>query len=370
MYKPVKLVSYIFIGLLVSCTGTHRLSGRLKEAAASGFYFAGRALSNSDGSVTLASSAASLTFRFSGSSCTVFVKNAAPAGEYNYINIETDGVYAGRKKVDGSLELGIDVLAGGGQKIHTVTISKATEAANGQVIITRLRGTDLSALSPAYKGTIEFIGNSITCAYGSDMEIPCGNGSKWYDQHNAYWSYASRVARELQLDFMISAISGAGIYRNWNSEGPTVPQQYENAFLNTDSSLKWDFTRFSPAIVCIALGTNDLSGGDGKKPRLPFDSSRYINTYKQFIRTVYLHYPETQLVLLNSPMVGGDRGKLLEECLTDIKNGINTEVHPVKPVKLFFFNPMNPTGCAYHPSKEEEGIMADQLAPFIKKLIP
>jgi lysophospholipase L1-like esterase len=330
----------------------------------------GRTVRNADGSVTLGASAASCYFSFEGDSCAVYLKNVAPyEGDYNYINIELDGKYQGRKRIDGKEEVRVSVRVKEKIKTHQLVISKATEASNGQVIITSISASNIKKTSSHFTAKIEFIGNSITCGFGNDMEIPCGNGSKWYDQHNAYWSYAPQTARAVNAEFMITAISGAGIYRNWNSDGPTVPQQYENTFLNTDSSNRWNFSAFTPDIVTVALGTNDLSNGDGKTPRLPFNKNTFINTYKKFIRVILSHYPNAQLVLLNSPMVNGSNDVLLKECLTTIQTEINTELQLSKPVKTFWFQPMQPRGCGYHPSIEDDGIMAKQLIPFIKTLL-
>ena len=278
-------------------------------------------------------------------------------------------MYVGRQKVDVQVAVPYIIKAVGNDMQHKLVISKATEAANGQIIITKIDAQNLTAPKEDFKTKIEFIGNSITCGFGNDMEIPCGNGSKWYDQHNAYFSYASLTARAVNAAYMISAISGAGIYRNWNSDGPTVPQQYQNAFLNTDSTNKWNFSSYIPDIVTIALGTNDMSNGDGKTARLSFDKAKYIATYKKFIKTIYSHYPDAQLVLLNSPMVGGQNNLLLQECITSVQNEINSEVKPGKPIKIFWFNAMQPAGCGYHPSISDHQIMANQLIPFIKQLL-
>lgn len=344
-------------------------TGTLDNFKPSDSFVMGRAVKNSDGTVTLIASASALFFQFKGSSCTVYLKNVADEDNYNYINIEIDGIYSGRRKVDGKNEKPFVIKAGNQNARHKVVISKSTEASNGTVIITKVDAEHLMDYTPFFAGKIEFIGNSITCGFGNDLEIPCGNGSKWYDQHNAYWSYASRTARALNMEFMISAISGAGIYRNWNSDGPTVPEQYENTFLTTDSSNKWNFASFNPLIVTIALGTNDMSDGDGKQERLPFNKIKFIAAYKNFIKTIYAHYPAAQLVLLNSPMVSGEKGKLLEESIVNIKSDINSELKPPKPVKTFFFKPMTPSGCGFHPSIADHEVMANQLIPFIKTLL-
>ncbi|MFN8251108.1 MAG: GDSL-type esterase/lipase family protein [Ferruginibacter sp.] len=355
--------------IFFSCSSTNQLAAQKIFTPADGNIM-GRAIKNADSTVTLSASASSCTYTFSGENCVVYLKNNPPyPGDYNYINIELDGQYVGREKVDVRVAAPYIIKAVGNDMQHTLVISKATEAANGQVIITKIEAEKLSAPQQKFKTKVEFIGNSITCGFGNDMEIPCGNGSKWYDQHNAYWSYAPRTARALNAQFMISAISGAGIYRNWNSDGPTVPQQYENTYLNTDSSNKWNFSSFVPDMITIALGTNDLSNGDGKTPRKPFDKTVFISTYENFIKTIYSHYPQAQLVLMNSPMVNGERDVLLKDCLTTIQTDINNTLKPVKPVKTFWFKSMVPKGCSYHPSMEDDDVMAQQLVPFLKTLL-
>ena len=104
---------------------------------------------------------------------------------------------------------------------------------------------------------IEFIGNSITCGAAADpSEVPCGSG-EYHDQHNAYYAYGPRVARALNTNFLLSSVSGAGIYRNWNSDGPALPLLFEQSDLRENSSRPWNFDLYSPDIVSIALGTND-----------------------------------------------------------------------------------------------------------------
>lgn len=360
----------IFITVLLFACGSTRQAAIQNSFKPADYTIMGRAVKNTDGSVTLSASAASCSFTFSGSGCTVYLKNAAYYdGDYNYINFEVDGEYAGRQKVNVKEATPFAITAKTAAATHKLVVSKATEAANGQIIITQIEGKNISVTQSSFTKKIEFIGNSITCGFGNDMEIPCGNGSKWYDQHNAYWSYASRTARAVNAAYMISAISGAGIYRNWNSDGPTVPQQYENTFLNTDSGNRWNFNSYIPDIVTIALGTNDMSNGDGKTVRLPFDKVKYIEGYKKFIKTIYSHYPNAQLVLMNSPMVNGQNNVLLKECITTVQSEINSEVKPVKPVKTFWFNEMQPAGCGYHPSIADHDVMAQQLIPFIKTLL-
>jgi hypothetical protein len=81
----------------------------------------------------------------------------------------------------------------------------------------------------------------------------------------------------------MSSGSGIGIYRNWNSDGPSMPQVYEKLDFQEKSSQLWDFKAYSPQVVSIGLGTNYLSAGDSKNLRPPLDSARYVSSYLQFI---------------------------------------------------------------------------------------
>ncbi len=330
----------------------------------------GRTLVKKSAEVELISSASYAEFEFEGDSCIVALTNTATPGDYNYAAIELDNEYKGRIRVANNYPTNFTIVATKKIKWHLLRIYKATEALTGLIGVRYIKAFQVRSSPKLYKKKIEFIGNSITSGFGDDdKEIPCGNGSKWYDQHNAYWSYAARVARSLDANFMLSTISGTGIYRNWNSDGPTVPQQYESAYLRIDSAERWNFRTFIPDVVVIALGTNDLSGGDGKTPRKDFDSTIFVDTYIGFLKTIYAHYPSTQIVLLTSAMLNGYNAKKLLSCLQAIKNSISK--HSISPneIKIFEFRPMNATGCAGHPSLKEHETLASELLPFMRAVL-
>lgn len=317
-----------------------------------------------DGKIALISPASSVTFGFKGDRVDVSLRTQGDVERYGYVALELDGQYYGRFKVSPAGTV-INVYANN-KKAHTLSVYKATEAANGSIIFREAIGTITKArVTPKKK--IEFIGDSITVGMGNDTsETPCDT-AEWYDQHNAYYSYAPIAARTLNADYVINAVSGIGMYRNWNDEHkdePIMPQVYENLYLNLDESKKYDFA-FKPAVTCIALGTNDFSKGDGKKARLPFDEKQYVANYVTFINTVYKHSPQTQVVLLNSPMVTGDKAETFKKCLEQVKETVNkTPGH--KPVVVFTFTSVIPTGCTFHPAIEEDKAMAAQLVPFLK----
>ena len=363
-YRYIAIVSCI---CLLDCTaGKNAIKGK-KQIAATELAPYGRFSYTADGRLELISSAVHFGFGFSGKQCSVYV--SIPSWlDHNYLQYEMDGVYQKRIRVGKDSSEPI-ILSAPSNGPHVVWIYKATEAATGAVYIRQITGNNIRVLPNPNAPVIEFIGNSITCGAAADpSEVACGAG-QYYDQHNAYYAYGPRTARSLGMNYILSSVSGIGIYRNWNSDGPTMPQVYEKLDLQLNDRPQWDFTKYHPTIVSIALGTNDMSNGDGKKPRLSFDSSMFVGTYIKFVQLVKSKYASAQIVLLNSPMVGGQKGQLLENCITAVKNEINKLFPGSKPVVLFFFKPMQARGCTGHPNVEDHAIMAEQLFPFFKKYL-
>lgn len=248
-----------------------------------------------------------------------------------------------------------------------VKLIKDTEAITGDVVIERIEVENSYQKPEDEKTFIEFIGNSITSAMGADTtDLACGSGN-WYDQHRASHSYASMSADSLNSDFVLNSISGHGIYRNWNDESieePTLPQVYDNLWLNRDSTTKYQPRRL-PDLISICLGTNDLSRGDGIKPRLPFNEDKFIAAYVDFVQKLYERDPSVSIALLTSPMVGGTNGSVLKRCLQKIARQF--EKHYT--ISVFEFSPIIPTGCTYHPLIAEQKEMTEQLIPFYRDLL-
>jgi carbohydrate esterase-like protein/GDSL-like lipase/acylhydrolase family protein len=327
----------------------------------------GRSLIDQQKNLELISSAAYFSFSFTGSECTLYAFLNDPAA-HSYLQYELDGVYQKRLKVTGDSVQQIKLTANKDGR-HTIEIYKATEATTGPIIIQKIAGKNLHSIAPSNEALIEFIGNSITCGADADTsDMPCGKGV-YQDYHNAYYAYGPRVARALNTNYILSSVSGIGIYRTWNMDEPSMPQVYEKESFSTKDSMLWNFKTYTPKIVSIALGTNDLSVGDGIHPRQPFDSARFVKDYTSFVELVKSKYPKAIIALLSSPMINGDKRILLQNCLTTVKKNIDALYPSDKKIALYFFDPMKADGCSGHPSVADHAILARKLVPFFKKLL-
>jgi len=305
--------------------------------------------------------------KFRGSTCDILLEDQNLDNNHGYISTEIDGKYQGRIKVTEDktqYEIAKDLK----DTEHTLLVCKATEAQNGYIDFSGLLCPKLLPFEKSKERKIEFIGDSITCGMGLDAtEVPC-ESAEWYDQHNAYLAYGPLVCRQLNADWLLSSVSGIGILRNWNSPGPTMPDVYENTFLNTDSSSKWDADRFSPDLVSICLGTNDFSDGDGSYDRGELDSAEFVAAYIRFVKRIRSRYPNVPICCLSSPMLSGKKSAQLQKNLSQVIQHMREAENDGK-VHMFVFSKVSASGCMDHPGEQEHREIAKELLPFFKKVM-
>lgn len=212
---------------------------------------------------------------------------------------------------------------------------------------------------------IEFIGNSITCGYG----IEALNGDARYEEETAnhYYTYAAKAARNLNAQHIAVARSGFGVYRNYNGPRTGDKINMNTEYTHTicyDSTYEWDFSRFTPDVVCINLGTNDTST-TGADPKL------LLKGFTDLYDKVRAHYPSAKIVLLSGSMMRGKEDlpmakKALDETVKYAANRGDKEVY------RFDFAPQDGKlgfGASHHPSYYQHEKMAGELTSFLRNLM-
>lgn len=328
------------------------------------YQFSGRIEKLKNGQVKLLGSASSVSFQFSGATCEVVLSLDTP-DHYNYVSIELDGKYIERLRIDEGKAKSYSFVATQKKTYHTLIIYKATEFSNGGIIFHEATANKLQAWQEQPKKKVEFIGDSVFCGQGIDYsESNCGTEKFWFDQHNAYFTYPVLSAHVLDYDFQISAVSGMGIYRNWNSEAEddnAMPSVYEYLKLNKFASELYDFS-FKPDIIVIGLGNNDFYEGDGKTPRAEYNRDFFITAYIKFMQLLSEHNPDASFVLV-TPFLEGSNLTVATECMDIIKSNF-----PADKVAIFAFKPMELNGCNNHPDIKDSKIMAKQFIEFMRAL--
>ena len=327
----------------------------------------GRTYQDDKGFIYLTGSASSVSFRFYGSRCHLWVMNGAVENDYNYISMSIDGVHQPRIAIRYDTFTSLNIVPNHQMEFHDVTLYKETEPVNGSILISAIEADSLGKFPVPNRKKIEFIGNSITVGMSSDESLVKCDEGPWYDQTNVYDAYGPRVARALDMDYMVNGFSGIGMYRSTRDEYPVMQEVYESTFFGPDpSSPRWDFKQFTPDYVSICLGTNDFSDGDGVTLRPPFDSTKFIAAYVDFLKTVRGHYPAAHIIITNTPMLSANQNEILIGCLEKIKT--QAEAIAIKPISIFSFSKNYNNGCYGHPSVEDHGKMAEEFVLFLKEI--
>lgn len=206
----------------------------------------------------------------------------------------------------------------------------------------------------------EFIGNSITCGYGTEVT----DRSPYNDStSNFCHGFAYRTAQAFEADFMTVARSGIGIYRNYGDKDYAtaygcMPDNYEKLWL--DSPHKWDFSKFTPDVLFINLGTNDTWEMSS------FNADAYEKNYRKLMKTILSHYPNVKIVLLTGSMMGPEALNAVKPILDKIQTDFTTETHPVY---RFDMTPSMGLGADWHPCSAQQEAMSKELIEFLKKSV-
>jgi lysophospholipase L1-like esterase len=215
------------------------------------------------------------------------------------------------------------------------------------------------------KRTIEFIGNSITCGYGNESIVAPDPFE--YETENHYLTYAQLTCRALGAYAHVVARSGIGVYRSYGGPKEGTPEnvmtteyEYTNLY---DRSERWDFNRFQPQLVCINLGTNDLSTNN-------YDTTLLKAAYQRFLKQVRSHNPKAKIVFLCGSMLNGKELDIARNIL----NEVTEEAHKQgdKNVYRFDFTPQTGElgyGASWHPSLKQHEKMAVELTTYLRKLM-
>jgi len=242
---------------------------------------------------------------------------------------------------------------------HNLVLWKRTEANQGEAQFLGFdfgSGKLIAAPTPLQR-RIEFIGDSITCAYGNEGKSK--EESFTPENENSYLSYAAITSRSLNASSNLIAWSGIGLAMNYGgASGPLMLDRYPYTLPN--SGVEWNFNNYIPDVVVINLGTNDFS-------TTPAEKSKYVNAYKTLVSQVRDNYPDAHVFCTIGPMLWGSG---LDSC----KSYINEVVDSFKAdgdSKIYFVefpqqDGSNGYGEDWHPSLKTHELMAEQLTDEIK----
>lgn len=256
---------------------------------------------------------------------------------------------------------------------HTVIVYKR-HAAN-QTLSLKAFETDGEFLAPEPlpKRKIEVYGDSV-CAgeviEAFDYTAKCDpeNHDSRFD--NVWESFVMQTARNLNAQIHnicqggIAVFDGTGYFHYPDTIGLESVYDKTCYFPEGGELTKWDFGRYSPDMVIIAVGQNDKHNSKTQKDDIdisdPFYRERWKTAYKKIVRELNDRYKSAKFVLTTTVLMHDaewDRaiGEIAEELC-----GLGIETYH----NIFTRNGAATPG---HPRLSEHNEMARELTEFIEK---
>ncbi len=194
----------------------------------------------------------------------------------------------------------VQLFTGTKQRTAAVKIMHLSEANNGAIGVKQFDVMTSAAepVKPAARKqlSIEFIGDSITCAYGVEAEtqyVGFETGTENFSK-----SYAYLTAQLLDADYSAVSYSGYGIVSGYTGSGTKnatslMPLAYENVGHQAIYAEPWDFASHPYDAVIVNLGTNDDSYA---KSDLETRGAEFQAGYEAFLKTVRKCNPDSVII--------------------------------------------------------------------------
>lgn len=351
------LLLFLFVSLILSGYAQTKFIAASNKA----FRYVGRFDFSKPEEVSFDWSGVYIQFQFKGTECTLKMSDT----NHNYYNLFLDDQPARTFEVKSDTT--ISVASGLKNEIHRVQIYKRTEGSQG---VGTFKGISISEKGemvswdkiPARK--IEFIGNSITCGYGTEGLTM---NERWKPStENNYQSYAPIMARAFGADYHIVAHSGQGVVRNYGYKekiSPSAMPARFNRVYDEKPEPVWNFSSWKPDLVVINLGTNDFS----TKP-YP-DKADFIAGYERLINEVFKQYGNLPVFCVVGPMTD-------EPCYSYVKEMVENFRATQKKTNVYFvgiptylMEPNRDLGSDTHPNYKGQQKMAAHVLPVISSVL-
>lgn len=349
-----KILYFLLILFLTSdLSGQKRVS--TFRADDSNISYVGRVVKSDAGEVSFNWSGTYFMTRFTGTYCAIRVSDT----KKNYYNIFIDNKLTGVVTtfgIDSIIVLADGLRAGE----HSLLMQKRTEGEQGK---TTIHGFELAPNGVFMKSGekrdrhIEFIGNSITCGYGTEG-LSKSEPFK-AETENCNLAYGCIVSRYFDADYTLIAHSGRGAARNYGDTARVSRYTMKDLMMNTfdeENDIKWNFKDITPDLVVINLGSNDFS----TKPH-PL-KEEFISAYDKIVSQIRKAYGNVPILCVAPP-----KGPAFSYTQEYCNNSKDLNVHFVAYLNGVYNNDSD-LGSSGHPNYEGQKKIAMNLIPYISTI--
>ncbi|MCM1191210.1 MAG: electron transporter RnfD [Acetatifactor muris] len=321
-----------------------------------------------------------VSIRFTGSSIGAVISNHRSYGS-NYVGYILDGVQ-GKFLLDGEGQDG-DVSRGKAGRRQGCCLGRNLAEGEHELLLFKrmdachyftFHGFELEdgsqvLPSPGVPGRrIEVFGDSVSCGEVSEAVEYAGKEDPQHDGEfsNSWYSYSWMTARKLNAELHITAQGGAALLdkTGWFCGPDFVGMEsiYDRIQYNPQlgTTKKWDFGRWTPHVVVLAIGQNDANPENYMAENYTSEkAANWRGRYKAFVEKLMELYPKAVFVLTTT-ILGHDAA--WDRAIEDVCGALDS------PRVHHFLYEKNGCGTPGHIRIPEAEKMAEELSAFIVSL--
>ena len=255
----------------------------------------------------------------------------------------------------GELEKSFKLFSNEEEKEVKIRIILLSEGSHGGIGVKNIKINSCTEkiIKPSeYKDLrIEYIGDSITCAWG--IESASEAEPFQTTTQNFELTYAYLSAKELNADYSCVCYSGSGVAGGGNQ----MPKVYTKTNAFTSYNEDWNFSKFPNDVVVINLGTNDAGFAAESK------HDEYIQEYTNFLGLIRENNPNAYIICILGMMGCENLFPLIEKAISLFGD------KKVYSLLLPNQNFEDGVGSAYHPNKVTHAKTAKLVYEKIKEVL-
>ena len=289
----------------------------------------------------------------------------------NYLGLMIDGKLSKIKLSNDPGKQEPNLLENAEYNIHEVMLFKRQDSCHeiGFYGFITDDDTKLKVLPKKPEGKIEVYGDSISAGEVSEAYDFVGKPDPdWHkgELSNSYYSYAWLTARKLSAQIHDIAQGGIALLNNtgWFNAPDYIGMEYVFDKVRYNPVLgkptKWDFSKYTPDVVIVAIGQNDNHPDDYMAKDYYCDkANNWREHYRSFVLKLKTIYPAAHIVLCTTILEHHRNWDLSidEVC----RNIADDKIH-----HFLFKN--NGSGTKGHVRMQEAEEMSDRLAEYIESL--
>lgn len=255
-------------------------------------------------------------------------------------------------------------------KEHTLFLFKRMDACHHFIFYGLLLDKEATVKSVQGKPRrrMEFYGDSVTAGEVSEAEEYVNKADPEHqgEYSNSWYSYATMTARRLNAQIHniaqggIALLDDTGWFGGENYVG--LESTYDKLSYNTSiaPALKWDFSKYTPHVVVVAIGQNDSNPKDYMKEDYYGKEAEYWRfKYQEFIEKLREIYP-TAIIILSTTIL--NHHPSWDRAIAEVCDKLNdSKIH-------HFLYSKNGRGTPGHIRISEASKMSCELSKYIESL--